>query len=90
MDTARMATKWIALKESANYQGLDAGSTFRSGIAASENYPHQVSAWWGFSYGFLTMRFDTPSLHAVTRIFEQLLLVLLTLVNVLLSVCCRL
>ncbi|WP_342608778.1 hypothetical protein [Vibrio tritonius] len=49
MDTARMAMKWNALKDSANYQGLDAGSTFRSGIAASKNYPHQVSAWWGFS-----------------------------------------
>ena len=37
MDTARMAMKWIALKDTANYQGLDAGSTYRSWIAASKN-----------------------------------------------------
>ncbi len=46
-----MAMKRNALKDTAHYQGIDAGSTYLvAGLLRVRTETHQVKAWWVFFY----------------------------------------
>jgi len=69
-----MAMKWIALKDSADYQGIDAGSTISSRIAAKRTETPLGESLVGFSlwiefrkYLFILM----DSLHIIAGIGIQ-------------------